>query len=268
MMRAHEICGGRVDEVRGPPHGEPPPVREPYRAPPPYRPLSALAVTAIVVTVFGGILAFSGLWWIAGLGLILGAIGWSRLADGRKRGRGLALAAAVLSLLAGAGAFTLHRVTATELERAFDPFVRALATDDREELARWVDTPEGAEARLSTWRARMETAKSEAGAYAGRLEIGSVWLGAIVPFLVPRGVEEVEPRGESTLENPAQAFWIRAHFERGPIWLALVPSPSDSGKGAKAEALSEFLEPLARDRGAHARVHDVRVFRPAPKRSP
>jgi hypothetical protein len=205
------------------------------------------------------VLAFTGLWWLAVPGLLVGALGWSTLAHGRKRGRGLALFAAIASLLAGGTAFTIHRLLVDELERDLDPFVRALVSDDRAELERWLASSEEASTRLPTWKARIDAVRAEFGAYAGRVEVGSVWMGALV-VAMPRDIEEVPPRGDRSIEV-GQALWIRAHFERGPVWLALLP-PGASVRGSVAvQALSDLMEPLAA--GSRTVVGDVRAFRPA-----
>jgi hypothetical protein len=230
-----------------------------HDAPPPYRPLSALAVTALVLAVFGALLAIGGTWWIVVPGLVLGALGWSALAHGRKRGRGLALAAAILSILAGVGSFVAHRLTSEGLETALEPFVEALVRDDRATLSRWLPETLPREEILARWRERMAGARERAGGYAGRIEVGDVWWGAFVTtFAPPRDLgAELGPGGEDP-PGLGQAFWLRAHFERAPVWVALLPPPGQEDR----KGVVEMLERLAKH--GTLRVRDVRLFATAP----
>jgi hypothetical protein len=226
-----------------------------HAAPPPWRPLSALAVTAFVVAVFGGFLAFLGMWWLAVPGLLLGAVAWSTLADGRKRGRGLALAGAVLSLGAGVGAFVVHRLASEGFETALEPFVEALVRDDAAALSRWIPEALPREEIVARWRARMSAARESAGAYAGRLEVGDVWWGSLVTMIAPpRSIEREFGPPEPERIAPGSALWVRVHFEREPLWLALLPPPGSRG--------TEGLQDLVKSLGGNGlpRVGDVRVF--------
>jgi hypothetical protein len=249
-----------VDEAPGPVRVSPAPE---HHAPPPYRPLSVLAVTALVAAFLPGLLALSGLWWLAAPGLILGALAWSLLADGRKRGRGLALVATILSLAIGVWSFVGNRVAADALERGLDPFVRALAAPDpdekeRAETARWVGPNGGADAP-SVWRRRL--AAAGVGSKLDRLEVGSVWLGTLATIIaVPRGVAEVEPPPKADPIAPGDAVWVRAHFAGGDVWLALLPEGEARGRVEATERLSELFKALA-GLGGDRRLRDVRVFR-------
>jgi hypothetical protein len=226
-----------------------------HAAPPPYRPLSALAVTAIVVAIFGAVLAIGGTWWIVLPGLVLGALAWSALSSGRKRGRVLALAAAVLSLVAGVGAFVMHRLMAEGLETSLEPFVEALVRDDAQSLSRWL--PEGLprDEILARWRERMAATRGRVGGYAGRIEVGDVWWGALVTtFAPPRDLgPEIGP-GDERPPGIGQAFWLRAHFEKGPVWIALLPPPGHEGP----HAVREMVARLAKH--GTLRLRDVRLF--------
>jgi hypothetical protein len=106
----------------------------------------------------------------------------------------------------------------------------------------------------------VEAGKEGLGAFEGRVEIGSVWLGVYAALVgVPQGVEEVAPRGASAIE-PGGAFWIRAHYARGPLWLAVVPPGEHAPGQEEAQAIFRLMSGVAKR--SVAEVGDVRVFRP------
>lgn len=235
-----------------------------HAAPPAYRPLSALAVTALVVALLLGVFAL-GLWWLAAPGLLLGVLAWTLLADGRKRGRGLALAAALLSLGIGVLSFMMSRAQAHAVERSLEPLVRAMAApgeaEARRELERWAGPAAGPDAP-DRWRQRL--AAAGVGRTLARLEVGSVWLGPHASMIaIPRNVAEVPPLGAPEPPAVAEAIWIRAHFESGAVWIALVPEGEAKGVLEQTERLATLLAGLMEADGpaAAVRVRDVRVFR-------
>ena len=235
--------------------------REAYAAPPAYRPMSAGAITALVLSIVLLLPALFGIWWVEIAPILIAALCWGGISGGRRRGAGLAIAASIVALLGGLAALAGHRMLADKVETALTPFAEALVVDDRATLSKWA-TEGDLDTRADLWKRRMSAAKEEAGAFRHRVAVGSTWTGTFFGMIfAPGDVEEIEPKGEKW-PGPGEALWIRAPFEREDIWLAIEGRKDPKSKAASMTLVQE-LDP---DSDGHLPaphwVVDVRLFRP------
>jgi hypothetical protein len=196
------------------------PTRAPqHDAPPPWRPLSAGAVTALVLAVLLAPIAYLGPWWVEILPLVIGAASWWAIADGHRRGRGLAIAACVIALIAGTF-FLINLGNARDLVVAgSDGFLRALARDDRAELSGWVIAGADRPASVARWRERMQAIEREVGPYGQRVEVDWGLLGPMAGLLAAPDGDLVEVGAPADRPRPALgAMWVRAAFTRERCW--------------------------------------------------
>ncbi len=221
-----------------------------------YRPVSALAVVALVLAVAFMVPAFAGPWWAEILPVALAVVAWRRAPRRGLRGRGAALAAIVVAVLVGGFSYVGHRSIEAAAGEQFDALARALDSGKPEEVAKWVAKGEEAAPAVERWSARMRAAHAEAGAYAGRFRVGSVVWGSLAHVLAePAGVgEELAPTGTGRPE-PMRTFWASAEFEWGTLWFAFV-----LGTGAETGGAYEALVKGVQDRDTRY-VRDVRIFK-------
>src|SRR5438105_13125107 len=92
--------------------------REAYAAPPAYRPMSAGAITALVLSIVLLLPALFGIWWVEIAPILIAALCWGGISGGRRRGAGLAIAASIVALLGGLAALAGHRMLADKVETA------------------------------------------------------------------------------------------------------------------------------------------------------
>ena len=228
-----------------------------YRAPQEtYRPVSALAVVALVLAIAFLVPALAGPWWAEAVPVVVAALAWRRAGRRGLRGRGAALAAIVVAVLVGGFSFVGHRSIEAAAGEQFDSLARALDSGRPEEVAKWVAKGEEPTPAVERWSARMRAAHAEAGAYAGRFRVGSVVWGSLAHVLAaPAGVgEELAPAGTGRPE-PLRTFWARAEFEKGTLWFAFV-----LGAGGEAGGAYEALVKGVNHRDTRY-VRDVRIFR-------
>ena len=239
---------------------------EAYAAPPAYRPMSAGAVTAFVLAIVLTIPAYAiGLWWTEVLPLLVAALSWGGMSSGARRGTGLAITASLNAFGVGALGCISHRELKAVAEKGFAPFADALAADDRATLAKWAVESEDAATRMDLWKRRIDAAKASSGQYRHELQLpGSIWSGSLVALARPPGVEEVEPKGDKALET-LDAWWMRATFEKGEVWIALVGRVDDDHPkgGLSAFQVLEGAGATGRVDSPHG-IADVRVFRAKP----
>ena len=233
-----------------------------YAAPPAERPTSAGAIVALVLAIVLLLPAFMGVWWVELIPVLIAALSWSGISNGTRRGSGLAIAASIVAVLGGMGTFLLHRQMAKMFEQLLTPFADALAADDRATLEKWTVEGADASALADKWKRRVDAAKQELGAYRGQLGFGDTWFGSFKDLVVPpSGLEEFEPKGESTL-GPAGALWIRATFEKGQAWLALEGKRDAKHPTGGTSVLEMFkhVDPDGHLADPHS-IADVRLFR-------
>jgi hypothetical protein len=223
--------------------------------PPPYRPFSAMAVVSFVLALVAGIPALLMLWWAEIPAALLGAIAWGGTGPTGKRGRGLAIAATLIAVLAGIGSFAMQRAGVGALEDWFKPLATGLAKGDKVEAARWVREDEPT-ADVDAWIRRMDAAEERLGAFTGKVEIGDVWLGFWPAFIgIPDHGEEFGSPGAGQLHQ-FEAVWVRLVFEKGRAWMALRLSKGGQIQEDEARQIAE----KATRHGEAKFVREVRLF--------
>jgi hypothetical protein len=218
--------------------------------------MSALAVLSLVLALLLGVVAIAGFWWVEAVPLVLGIAALGATGPGRKRGRGVAIAAIVLAGAGGAFSFLSHRALERAIEDHLGGLIGALDRGERAKAEEWRLAPaEGATAPdVGPWVARAAVARERLGPHLGETTVGSVWLGFMVALVHPEGVEEVDPRGAKPL-GLGEALWARVAYEKGTAWFAFVGRET----GTPGSAL-EDLRGLGEDGKAHPWVRDVRVY--------
>ena len=238
-----------------------------HPAPSAYRPLSGGAITALVLAILLAVAAFTGPWWLEVVPLAIAALAWGGISDGRRRGAGVAIAACVIALLAGVGAFFFVQRMTEEMQALSDKFMAALDKDDRATLTPWVLKGEDPKATLDAWHTRYAAAQVELGAYSGSTVIRTGLWGPMFSLLrAPEDVTEIAPAPGSAApgtpaagtaepgEPPEAIAWFEAAFARGRAYVAVVFGPAD---GSQAE-----LKEAMKGGGGHVPiVREVRFFR-------
>lgn len=205
--------------------------------PPPYRPLSGGAVTALVLTLLLAFFALGGPWWLMGLPVLVVLLSWGGVSSGRRRGKALLWISLVLSVGIGAFAWWTHQQVAKQLDRAVTPLVTALDKDDRAALSKWTIASLDRDAAFDVWKRRVEAVRKDAGPWSGHLRLDQGWFGVMVHVLMtPAGATEVEPVGAEPIP-PMKAIWICAPHTREDVWFALeLGEPGKHEEGLKAFA--------------------------------
>lgn len=236
--------------------------------PPPYRPLSGGAVTALVLALLLALFAYAGVWWLMVLPVLVVALAWPGVSSGRRRGKVLLWITLALSVGLGGISYLNQRHAAEELDRALTPLMTAIDKDDRVTLEKWALESVPKPAAFDLWRSRLENARKEVGTWSGSLRIDPGWVGVSMGlFLLPGNVVEVEPVGPAPIDH-FKAAWLRAPHAREDLWIAV--EIGESGK--ETEGLKDFARWLdARTRGVGGPkdavvagprfLRDVRVFR-------
>ena len=227
-----------------------------YPAPSAYRPLSGGAITALVLAILLAFFAIMGPWWFEVIPLAIAALAWGGISDGRRRGSGVAIAACVIALLAGVGAFFVVQRTAEGMQALSDKFMSGLDKDDRATLTPWVLKGEEPTATLDAWHARYAAVQAEFGAYSGSTVIRVGLWGPVIGLLqAPEDVTEIAPAPGAPVPRaptpaapapgspassagapgapPEAAAWFEAVFARGRVFVAVVLGQAD---GSRARA--------------------------------
>lgn len=233
-----------------------------HDAPPAYRPLSGAAVTALVLAIVLLVPALVGLWWVEVLPLVLVLLAWGGISSGARRGRGVAIAAAVVALTGGACAYTGARALLEAFETSTDRLMTALEAGKPDEVAPFVADPEQAPAVAATWIERYRAVRANAGAYAGRTTVANDLLGPLKGlFARPDDVEDLE---DPTRPLPELGFavWFQPAFPSARVFVAAVlVRPGDPTQGdAVADKMSADLKSALSD-SAQPRYWDLRFFR-------
>ncbi len=208
---------------------------------PPYRPLSAGAVTALVLSLVLAIPAFLGLSWVMLLPLVAVLVSWAGVASGRRRGRPLLWISLILSVGIGATTWWMQGALAKSIDEGVTPLVAALDKDDRATLETWALASPDRPAPFDVWKARLEAARKDAGPWSGSLRLDRGWNGVMLRLVVPPGdVTEVEPVGAKPIPI-GQALWFCAPHGRGDVWLAFELGEPGEFKPASEEFLARIL---------------------------
>lgn len=241
------------------------PMRPPTapNAPSGWRPMSGLAITALIASIVLGVVAFFW-WWAAVVPLALSLLAVVKAVPARFRGRGLAIAGVVVSLLFGSCAFMAHATFRTLATDVTEELLRPLAATDLDEAERdhrlkdWVTERAVEEGVLDHVKARFAAVVERLGPYQGNLRAGSTFSGILAVMGGPRdgGLAQVDDEEATTLEVlPGSALWSVASFERGDVHVALfLGDPQDATKLQQALAA-----------GSKTRVvKDLRFYVPRP----
>jgi hypothetical protein len=235
----------------------------PQGAPPGWRPLSGLALTAFIVSLLLGTAAFfSGAWWLAAVAALLAVAGILRAVPARFRGRGFAITGLVISLTFGSCAYLAQatfRATATRLSTGVMRVLNADVAEDvrTERLRDWLHPTAIDAGAIETLRARWADLVSKMGPYTGEVEAGSTLGGHISILVGPQDGALVESddssRGLPDMATSAgKIFWTRATFEKGVVHVAVF---------LEGEVGKDLSAALSREEAAVLR--DVRFYIPA-----
>lgn len=236
--------------------------------PPPYRPLSGGAVTALVVALLASIPAFIGLWWVMAVPLLVALLAWPGVSSGRRRGKGLLWISLLLSVGVGATAWWMQGDLAKRIDEGVSPLFVALDKDDRATLDAWtLDSPDRA-AAYDRWKQRLDAARKDVGPWSGSLRLDRGWTGLMMRLLIPpAGATEVEPVGPKPIDL-AKALWFCLPHSRGDLYLALELGEPGQFDEAHKEFWAQLFGGATRvggpkeGAGRPPRVlRDVRVFR-------
>ncbi len=219
----------------------------------PRPPMSGAAITAFVLSLVIGLFSLVGVWWANAVPLAVAALAWPGISKGRRRGGGFAIAAALISVLAGIGVYALWHEVSGMMARSFGHTLAVVDQGDEAEVRKRISSDEDADAVLLRLKERVEKVHASFGRYAGETSIPMGWFGPIWTLIFPPGdVEEVGGEGEipSLGQGKHAWFWFQAKFERATLWVAF-----EIGRG-EAEASDEPKEEFR-----FGPIRDVRFFR-------
>ncbi|MFV1959059.1 MAG: hypothetical protein ACC662_06560 [Planctomycetota bacterium] len=233
-----------------------------HRAPSPDpRPRSRLAtwslVLGLVLSVASIVLAF--MWILLLPPLLLAAWALWKIRPQTVRGQGMAIAALVISLLAGSCSYIsakAMRGTAAYLGRGV---LSALAGKDEGRLKAWFTKKAQDDGSMEKVRARFAAAVAEVGKYRQAVETGAPWLGARPVIYPPADVEELGGDPEHPWKARPGALWVLARFEKGPLHVEVKIGEGGEGKG-DAGALEKAFQG-AQGQEPSAVVSDVHFLR-------
>lgn len=249
----------------------PPPPPAPHPAPAPLRaPMSGEAITAFVLSLVLGLVAlFSGYWLVALVPIALGIHMLMRGKGGRLRGQGFAITAIVLGVLGalmGYGAVVTYN---TLYEEIGEGALSALADEEGRTADGegdiftewWLREDAAASGVAQMLRQRHASVVERFGAFTGKVEAGSTF-GPLPLWSSPdvRAADEIAgPLGADSAPPTAlmRALWVRAHYERGVLDVALVTTE----RPEEFEDVATGLERMAA--GGKARIlRDIRFYAP------
>ena len=234
----------------------------PQGAPPGWRPLSGLALTAFIVSLLLGTASFfSGAWWLAGVAALLAIAGLMRAAPARFRGRGFAIAGLVISLGCGSCAYFTQKQFSGMATRLAGGVMRVLDADVAEDvrterLRDWLHPTAIDAGQMDILRTRWADLESKMGPYTGEVEAGSTFGGHMGILIGPQDASLVQSddpeRGRPDMATSAgKIMWTRAAFEKGIVHVALF---------FQKELGAEMSEDMAREETPV--LKDVRFYIP------
>jgi hypothetical protein len=226
---------------------------------PPMRvPMSGLAITAFVLSLVIGLFSMSGVWIANVIPLLFVVFAWPGVSSGRRRGMGFAIAALVISLLAGLGSYLIGRAIIGVFEDSLGRFVAAVDKGDEAEARQWIVSGEDADTALAHWKDRVEKVHEKFGKYEGHVTVGSgllgPYLGPLISMMMPpKDVKEIGTGDPPPALGPGTAwFWTQAAYEKGKVWVAIEIAQGD--QESMKEAGSKVRMKMFRD---------VRFFAPS-----
>ena len=211
---------------------EPPRTAPVHRAPPAgWKPLSGLAVTVFVVTLFAALLSLNGVLAVTAFLLIVQAVVLGTVRWSERRGRGLVLAAMVVTLATGAFGYVNARQMRGFVEDRAAEVLAALRGGDARDVENRLDAGARAKGAGETIRARYAEVVRALGPYRGPVEAGGLWFGGSAAFVAPAHGEEIPAPAPGTKDPPDGTVWVLATFERGPVHVALGPRGAEGSTG-------------------------------------
>ena len=221
-----------------------------HRAPPPYRPMSGMAIFAFVLSLIG-ILAGLFFWWVPLIPLALGIIVLTTVSSDTHRGRGFAMFAIGIAVITGIFFYTSQaavRGVAVEVSGSILTALSSEATDAEKDavLKGWIlpETLEKKPELLGEIRARFARVVAEYGKYQHPPEVGSLFSGWVMMIVPPEGTKGTEIgrlEGEKApFPEPGQCIWVRARFEKATLDVAF---EWFDGKFSAGPDLPSDLEP-------------------------
>jgi hypothetical protein len=159
----------------------------------------------------------------------------------------------MIALGFGSCSFLAHRAVHARARALGDGVLSALQGKAESRLEEWV-RPETAEATVSELRRRYAEVVAVVGPYAGTVESGSLFTGALGLFQPPSDVAEIGASASPGIVPPA-TLWLRAPFEKETLFVAVVLR--SGGQEEMKQAITDLGGDLRRC------VADVRFFRSA-----
>jgi hypothetical protein len=186
-----------------------------------WRPVSRLAVGALLASVALAVPAMIGLWLLMAVPLTLGVVALLRVDPALRRGRGMAFWAVGIAAAVGIFSFTAHVGLARSSEAVANNVLAALRSGD----AKHVDAQFHAQAREAGTPARVteryRAAQERFGRYEGIVGSGIPWLGGTAALYAPTGIRQVGDEGDPPGIGGDLWLWARARFERGEVHVAV-----------------------------------------------
>ncbi len=190
-------------------------------------PMSALAVTAFVLSIVFMFVAFYGLWIVELVPLAMGVFTLLTVKPGQKRGRILAIWAIVIAIGAGSCTYFMHANMRAVVGEMGETILAALSAkgatpEDREKaLKPWLfeEALEKNPDLVATLHERFLKVEAELGPYKNELDLGSPYRGSMTYMMQPDLDGEIG--SEDTPPGMLTALWITAKFEKGNAVMSL-----------------------------------------------
>jgi hypothetical protein len=233
-----------------------------------WKPLSALAVTAFVLSLVLILFALFGLWVAQLVPFLLGVYTLVTVKQGQKRGRILAVWAIVISLAIGSCSLVVHQGMRSVLSGTTESILSVLSSktadaEKRKSLRSWAwpTALEKDDTLPTKWMERYAGVVAKYGPWKETFELPSI-LGGSWPLLTaPQDVVEV---GSEDAKPPSwmmgSTIWTQAVFENGLVYVAVVFQDGDQ---KAVEAVPEL-----RPGEETPIVGDIRFFRAKAEKSP
>jgi hypothetical protein len=217
------------------------------------RPRAPIAIWALVASIALGLLSMPGLVWAALVPAFLLAI-WAlfRIRPQERRGQGMAIAALVISLMAGSCSFIGARAITAGSEHVGSAILAALGSDEPTRLDGWLTEAAAKDGTAERIRKRYAATVEAVGPYQGEVGSGSILLGVVPTFVAPADVQEIGGGEGEAWPPSAVPLWVTARFRDATLHLGILLGDD------KLESLPEF----SKEAGVKRLVKDVRFYRP------
>ncbi len=259
-----------MNELPNPSAPPPEPAATPEHPAPPstWKPLSGWALTAFVLSLVLIVVALYGYWIVEALPLAIGIITLKKVKRGEKRGRLFALWAIIIAFGVGSCSYMIHSGSRGIFSKTAESLMSVLSsqspTEQKAESLRawaWPKALEKDPKLPTTWMDRYAGVVAKYGPWLERFDLPSLWSGMRSMLMTPADVVEI---GSDDVKPPAwppwAAFWVKAPFEKGMVYVAVVFQ--DGGQDA-GMALKE-LKPKEES----AIIGDVRFYRAKAEKLP